>query len=281
MATPTSLGVVASVPLTGQNYIDGILDFNKWGGSVGTAADLTWSLKSNNSYYSTDSITGYGPSNGSGQAWQSGPALTSAQIAGIRNALSAWADIANLHFAEVIDSSTVAGDIRFGTDSQQSTSEAVLPGPASKAGDVWFGTNSNLLSPNPGTYAYLTFMHEIGHALGLDHPHDGRVIANSSLDALQFSIMSYRDFVGESLNQFFSDYFPTTPMLDDIAAMQYLYGANMAARSGNTTYSWTVGQKIYQTIWDGGGNDTIDWSNQSSAATINLNAGEWSYVGPG
>ena len=41
-----------------------------------------------------------------------------------------------------------------------------------------------------------------------------------------------------------------------------------------------VGEKIFETIWDAGGSDTIDWSNQSTAATIDLTAGEFSNIGP-
>jgi Ca2+-binding RTX toxin-like protein len=69
-------------------------------------------------------------------------------------------------------------------------------------------------------------------------------------------------------------------MLLDIAAIQHLYGANMATRSGDTTYSWARGERIFETLWDGGGIDTLDWSNQSSAARIDLNAGAWSQLGP-
>ncbi|MDJ0591772.1 MAG: M10 family metallopeptidase C-terminal domain-containing protein [Pleurocapsa sp. MO_226.B13] len=36
---------------------------------------------------------------------------------------------------------------------------------------------------------------------------------------------------------------------------------------------------MLETIWDGGGVDWIDWSNQSTAALINLNDGEWSQLG--
>ncbi len=281
MATPVSPGVVSIVPLTGQNYIDSLLDSYKWGGSIGTGASLTYSFRSNSSLYSTDSVTGYGPSTGSGEPWKSGWSLLSdTQKIGIKAVLNAWADVANVRFTEVIDSSTVAGDIRFSTNAAVTVSSAYMPWPSATAGDVWFATSSNLNTSTKGTYGYYTFLHEIGHALGLDHPHEGRVIADPSIDALQFTVMSYRDFVGDALNSFASNPFPTTPMLRDIAAIQYLYGANMSTRSGDTTYSWTVGQNIYETIWDGGGNDTIDWSNQSSAAIINLNAGQWSYLGP-
>ena len=47
MSTPTSLGAVSPVPLTGQNYIDSLLACGKWGGSIGTSASLTYSFRTN------------------------------------------------------------------------------------------------------------------------------------------------------------------------------------------------------------------------------------------
>jgi Ca2+-binding RTX toxin-like protein len=121
--------------------------------------------------------------------------------------------------------------------------------------------------------------------LGLKHPHDSGgsgVIGNINTDTIANSVMSYRSYVnqtpGSNLNQSF---YPTTPMLHDIAAIQYLYGANMNTRKDNTVYQWAPGQQILETIWDAGGTDTINWSNQSKSALINLNAGEWSQLGPG
>uniref|UniRef100_UPI00195366F3 M10 family metallopeptidase C-terminal domain-containing protein n=1 Tax=Streptococcus pneumoniae TaxID=1313 RepID=UPI00195366F3 len=65
--------------------------------------------------------------------------------------------------------------------------------------------------------------------------------------------------------------------MDDIAAIQAMYGANFATHAENTVYSFSpttgeefingVGQgepganRVFLTIWDGGGNDTYDFSN--------------------
>jgi serralysin len=80
-------------------------------------------------------------------------------------------------------------------------------------------------------------------------------------------------------------------MLYDIAALQQLYGANYATNSGNTSYSWSPttgemtingvrqgtpgGNKILLTVWDGGGNDTYDFSNYASNLTVDLGPGAW------
>jgi Ca2+-binding RTX toxin-like protein len=80
-------------------------------------------------------------------------------------------------------------------------------------------------------------------------------------------------------------------MQDDIAALQYLYGADYGYNNGNTVYKWDpstgqefvdgIGQgapirnKVFLTIWDGGGQDTYDLSNYSNAVTIDLRPGQW------
>ncbi|MBI2311670.1 MAG: M10 family metallopeptidase C-terminal domain-containing protein [Betaproteobacteria bacterium] len=291
MATPTSPGVVTDVAISGNIAIDSLLDGpvqggqllngTKWGGDLGTSATITYSFQSPDSAWSTDDATGYGSPSGTGEPWNPGPALTDAQKAAFAAALSAWAEVANLTFQEVTDSSTVAGDIRFGSTTESDFAHAYTPAPTAYAGDIWIdGASSTFDSPAPGNYGYHTFMHEIGHALGFDHPHDG-LRAPTSIDAHPFTIMSYKQRVGESLDApVNASLFPQTPMLHDVLAMQYLYGANMETRKFDDTYTWAVDEKIYMTIWDAGGNDTIDWSNQSSAALINLNSGQWSYIGP-
>ena len=86
-----------------------------------------------------------------------------------------------------------------------------------------------------------------------------------------------------------------TYMANDILALQTLYGANFTTHSENTVYSWnaTTGQefingvaqpapgdgtggsanRIFETVWDGNGIDTYDFSNYSTGVTVNLNPG--------
>jgi Ca2+-binding RTX toxin-like protein len=276
MTTPTSNGVVSDVLLFGSNNIDSLLSEQKWGGSVGTSASLTYSFGGSNSIYKNNY--------GTGEPLSGFAALTSTQQNAVVNALAAWSEIANIQFTQVTDSSTVAGDLRFAKSSLPSTAWAYIPGASPEAGDVWFSHSDNYDTDTKGTYGYITFLHEIGHALGLKHPHDtdgSGVVADSNIDSTAYTVMSYKSYVGQPVNAGLGQsFFPTTPMLNDIAAIQYLYGANMSTRSGDTVYSWAPGQQLLETIWDGGGIDTINWSNQSSAAKINLGAGQWSELGP-
>ena len=70
-----------------------------------------------------------------------------------------------------------------------------------------------------------------------------------------------------------------------------MYGANYSTNSGDTAYKWdpTTGQEtvngvaqvapggntVFMTIWDGGGNDTYDFSNYTTNLSVNLQPGNW------
>ena len=111
--------------------------------------------------------------------------------------------------------------------------------------------------------------------------------------------MSYRSYTGESTSGYTNGAFgyPQTLMMYDIAAIQYMYGANFNFNAGNTVYKWspTTGQEfingvaqtapggntIFMTIWDGGGNDTYDFSNYTTSLKIDLQPGSWTTASTG
>jgi len=64
----------------------------------------------------------------------------------------------------------------------------------------------------------------------------------------------------------------------DIEALQYLYGTSNAGDADNSTYKWELNPEIIQCIWDSGGVDMIDCSNQIYRCEINLNAGTFSSI---
>ena len=118
------------------------------------------------------------------------------------------------------------------------------------------------------------FLHEILHALGLKHPHDDggtgmptfAQLGISNLDVDQYTVMSYNfEFPYYDIGN------PSTPMVLDILALQYIYGANMTYRTGDDIYTFEYG-KCYA-IWDAGGNDTISAIYYSSGITLDLDAG--------
>ncbi|MDJ0736010.1 MAG: M10 family metallopeptidase C-terminal domain-containing protein [Nostocaceae cyanobacterium] len=209
-------------------------------------------------------------------------AFNDTQKAAARRALQLFSDVSGLTFVEVSDAGA-GGTIRFGTASMEhGSAHAYFPNDNPIGGDVWLNnSHSSNQTQSNGSFGFLTLIHEIGHALGLKH--SGNYNAGGggadgpylypSLDNRQYTVMSYNDHSGTMAE-------PQTLMLYDIAAIQHLYGANYNTRAGNTTYAWNASQAFVQTIWDGGGIDTINASNQGFSATINLNPGTFSSIGP-
>lgn len=269
MPSPLGYSPSWSVALTNNPLLDSLVFGTSWGNGVNTAW-LSYSFitpgKSFFEYdYSSDNEYKYSYS------------LTAAQKTAITSSLGAWSAVANIKFTMVNESSTNVGDLRFGGYEMMDSNTAAwgyFPGDAPVAGDVWIGRATNNKSPVKGTYDYMTFMHEIGHALGLKHPfstspQNSTVLADE-YDDVHYTIMSYTNAYS---------YEPTTPMLLDILAIQQLYGANNLWQTGNNTYKWAANQSVFETLWDSGGTDTIDASNQAAFVTLNLNEGQFSNIG--
>lgn len=138
-----------------------------------------------------------------------------------------------------------------------------------------------------GGYGFITLIHEIGHAIGLAHPHDAGGgsgvfpgvtgagdLGTDGLNQGVWTTMSYNDGLSGKNG------YQGTPMAFDIAALQAIYGKK-SANTGATTY--TLPDKndtgaFYSCIWDynTAGNesnnpDTILYTG-SNACTIDLRA---------
>ncbi|HEX2554455.1 MAG TPA: M10 family metallopeptidase [Microvirga sp.] len=269
-----------SFALTGNAAIDGILGTEKW-----AVNGLTYSFPTSGSFYGR----GYG----SGEPTDNFEALNGVQQAAVRSVLAQYAAVANLTFTPLTESSTVHADLRYALSDAPGTAWAYYPHASAEGGDTWFGNSGgDYDNPVRGNYAYATVLHETGHALGLEHAHESGMPAGS--DAMESTVMSYRSYVGGSTSVGYTNEtwgYAQSLMMLDIAAVQHLYGANFATQSGNTVYSWSPstgqgfidgvaqgapgGNRIFQTIWDGGGVDTYDFSNYGTALTVNLEPGAW------
>ena len=293
MAKPGNL----SVGLSGNQDIDGILWGFKWNTNV-----LTYS------YPTTVEAWGYGSIEGF-------QAVTSQQITAINRILQDISGFANLTFT-LTDNDN--GTLRFGRATKIDLygvpwiipAESIDPAkgfapdpstPNYAQGDVWLNP-TNILNPQQGNFAYSTLLHEIGHTLGLKHGHVTQVGHGVTFPTLpanhnssEYSVMTYWQYVGDTNEKTSQQNFAQSYMQDDIAAIQYLYGANYNYNNGDTVYSFntTTGEMstnnigggapddnhIFRTIWDGGGNDTYNFSNYTTNLKVDLNPGAWTNLG--
>lgn len=182
--------------------------------------------------------------------------------------------------------------------------QAYLPtGDGFFSGDLLINTELNYLDalnnvgePIIGGYAWNVLVHELGHGLGLKHLHetgaDGTVILDLALDGIENSVMSYRSVLGEKDIVGYSNEtwgYPQTAMVLDISGLQQIYGANYTTAATDSVYTFDIDSgevlrndvslglpgnvRTFLTIWDGGGEDTVDLSGYDHAVRIDLTPG--------
>ena len=242
--------------------------------------------------------------------------FTEAQKAAARDFFELWDDLIAPGIAEAADrpgaSAWGRNDVDIwlaNTTTGPNNAWTYLPGEGQQltrvAGDIWtapaekYGPAGALTT---GSYGSHTLIHEMGHSLGLLHPgeYNGASATSYDVSALyaqdthQYTIMSY--WWGQNTNALshnfalFRPNWVQTPMLHDIVTIQAKYGADPTTRTGDTTYGFnsnagrdvfdfSVNPHPYLSIYDAGGNDTLDLSGFTAGQFVNLQPGSFSSVG--
>jgi serralysin len=277
---------MATKPLYTLDQVIGQLNSGyKWSGQ-----DLTYSFPTTATWFPYAEAAGFS-------------AFTEAQKAAARTVMSLWDDLIAPDFREVAGSNA---NIKYeNTTTNVGYAHAYYPGTYTGAGSVWMNSNygagsgtNNLMTPVVGDWGFQTFIHETGHALGLDHAGEYNggsptyaLNATYFQDSQQYTVMSYFTANNTGADWYASDgrwYYPQTPMLYDVLAMQAMYGAETTTRTGNTTYgfnatadvpsifNFSINKHPVLCIYDSGGIDTLDLSGWNTASRIDLAPGSFS-----
>jgi serralysin len=268
-----------------------------WNGAYGQPLTITYAYRASGQVPADSGTSGFTP-------------FTAAQIAAAERSILAWSDVANIHFQRIDDgngysnnATILLGD--YNTDLYSGftylpDTDPAARDPASSEGDVWIDfTRGYNAFPTLDNHGAEVLVHEIGHSLGLNHP--GTYNRSDAVaptydasaeyyeDSGQYTVMSY--FGEWQTGADYAGLYSAIPLLDDISAIQRLYGPNMAAFAGDTVYGFNsnAGRDWFSlvpgshapvvAVWDAGGTDTFDFSGFGQAQKIDLRAGDFSDVG--
>ena len=211
---------------------------------------------------------------------------TKGAAAAFTGAVNTWAYVANITFQQVSSSVGATWTETLYSDGSNTLGAHYYPNNQGLGGEFNIG-NGYFDYNMVGGVGFITFLHEIGHGLGLDHPfEDGAnypgVTPGDSSDQGDnnfangfYTVMSYTDDPWFAVAPGYNYGYSATPMAFDIAAIQAVYGANMTVATGNNVYTLPTANAegtYWSCIWDAGGTDTISGASNSAGVTIDLRA---------
>ena len=189
-------------------------------------------------------------------------AVTDAFKTAAKSAFNVISSFAKINFKEITESGDVTADFRIGIADKDAFAMDAKFGAYSQGAtnfpkvEIFFLMVvlikiNNIVDYNeadyvkPGSWHYATFLHEIGHSLGLKHPFEdlsggtskSSEIMGDQYDQYRYSLMSYTpiidqstyaDYEGINLNANYGggSYYPDTLMLYDVMYLQEIYGKN-------------------------------------------------------
>lgn len=299
-------------PLAGNVFVAGLTGTNKW--SEGPPAILSYNFsdgsQSDFNFFSANSatLTGVGgASQANHQNLLAGGGNAGDIRADIRAADILISSVAGLALNELNTFQTGTNDFRFMAFDNLSGLNGIATFPTTDPSADFFesfilyNSNGSSMSVDPELGAASNrakvAIHEWLHGLGIGHPQDNgngsgtfttsalTGVGDDELDNDRYTVMSAERGGIDVNNQTDSFGYSATPMVLDIAALQFLYGST-ANHTGNTTYTLTdagtvaldidgddgtvsIGRAFYA-IWDTSGIDTITYGGVN-AVVINLN----------
>lgn len=274
--------------LTAQNH-----DTN---GFVFTNDEIAWQLLNNgNAFFGSTEAVGFNLGAGRDLTVNL-TALTADGQFLARHALAAWSAVTGIIFIETAGTAELTfDDNQSGAFASPVSNGTNITSSTINIGLDWLSSFGTSLT----SYSFETYIHEIGHALGLAHGGNYNGSANYGTDnfylndSLAWSIMSYMqnqndEFDGGGATDWNtyvdgSSRYIYTPLIADIIAIQLLYGTYNGAFTGNTTWGFgsntgnavidnavNAGALMAMTIYDNGGIDTLDLSQTSQSQIISL-----------
>lgn len=244
-----------------------------------------------------------------------GANVSAAQSQAIVNALDLWSSVCNIQFQQAPAGTVGRIDFEISTAGLSDTVPRFDSAGNCIGNTVYLNTSAACwadivdLAATDGTWGnagFTAILHEIGHAIGLDHPAAYTETCWASIteqlfytDSEQYSVMSYYPSSYTGANIMLPagvNISPQTPMMYDILAVQSIYGANTQTLAGNETfgfhstfgansanpireYDFTQNSEPFVTLCAGGSNNTLDLSGFVQNATVNLQPGSFSSVG--